>query len=146
MYCWERSSADGHARCKHTANVKVEGGTNCLCDLCRGTGHRIATPVSGTNGRGREVLGKITPGNYNLGTLQDFTRGTVSEWPITHTTSSVLLQLLVLSAPSFVQDSARSCSGFECFSAQLNAELGWYWWSLEMPNITAIFLELVKLQ
>lgn len=95
-----------------------------LCDLCHGTGHGGGAPLSGNNGRSREALGKIAPGNYNLGMLQNFTIGTVCEWLITYTTFFVLLKLPLLSAFSFVQDSAWSWSVFEHISAQLSAELG----------------------
>lgn len=81
-----------------------------LCDLCQGTGRGARAPLSDTNGGGREVLGKVAPVNYNLATLQNFTRGTVCEWLTTHTTFFILLKLLILSAFSFVQDSAWSWS------------------------------------
>lgn len=120
----EKGLADSHARCKHAADGRVEGGTMRLCNVCHGPGHRAGAPLHGTDGRGREVLGKIAPGNYTLGTAQNFTRGTVCEWLITYATFFVLLKLPALTAFPFVQGSGWTCSVFECISAQLSADLG----------------------
>lgn len=118
MRSWERSSADGHARCKRFADGKVEGGTMCQYDLCHATGCRRVALQSCTNGGGREVFRKTAPENYNLGTLQNFTK-MYSMWMVTHTWN-VLCVTEITVRIYFVQ--AWGWRVFEYTSALLSAE------------------------